>query len=160
MHLKHENYSYLIPSIPMDKKHIQILHSSSSSSDWVCSYYDRKIYIYDSLNNKRLHEHHKQFLEKLFPTHDFVKNPVKFPTVQYQPNDSDCGIFTIAFATSSLFNIKPDKVKYEHKLMRSHLTNFETNVIEHFPQDSQYGVVQKVLPLAIIQARETEAIRI
>jgi len=34
------------------------------------------------------------------------------------------------------------------------------NVIEHFSQDLQYDVTQKVLPLAIINAREAEAIRI
>jgi len=127
---------------------------------WVCSYYDRKnIFIYDSLNNKTLHKHHEQFLKRLFPTYDFDKNVVKFPTVQHQPNCNDCGVFAIAFATSLLFNIEPNKVKYEHKLMRSHLIKiFETNVIEHFPQDPQY-VAQKVLPLAVIKVRETEAIR-
>jgi len=52
-------------------------------------------------------------------------------------------------------------VKYEHKLMRSHLIKIlETNVIEHFPQDKQYSVTQKVLPLAVINAREAEVIRI
>jgi len=138
-----------IQPVPTDKKHIQILHSSSGPSDghWVCSYYDKKnIFIYDSLNNKTLHKHHEQFLKRLFPTYDFDKNPIKFPTVQCQPNYSDCGVFAIAFATSLLFNIKPDKVKYEHKLMRSHLIKIlETNIIEHFPQDPQY-VAQKVLP--------------
>jgi len=151
-----------IQPVPTDKKHIQILHSSSSPSDghWVCSYYDKKnIFIYDSLNNKTLHKHHEQFLKRLFPTYDFDKNPVKFPTVQRQPNYSDCGVFAIAFATSLLFNIKPDKVKYEHKLMRSHLIKIlETNIIEHFPQNPQY-VAQKVLPLAVIKVREAEAIR-
>jgi len=126
----------------------------------VCSYYDRKnIFIYDSLNNKTLHKHHEQFLKRLFQTYDFDKNPVKFPTVQCQPNYSDCGVFAIAFATSLLFNIKPDKVKYDHKLMRSHLIKIlETNIIEHFPQAPQY-VAQKVLPLAMIKIREAEAIR-
>ncbi|KYN13982.1 hypothetical protein ALC57_13812 [Trachymyrmex cornetzi] len=123
-----------IQAVSKDTKHIQILHSASNSLDghWVCNFYDRKnIFIYDSLNKKILHNQHKQFLEKLFPTYDFEKNPVKFPTVQRQPNNSDCGVFAIAFATSLLFNIKPNKEKYEHKLMRSqlikilYLTNFE-----------------------------------
>ncbi|KYN19387.1 hypothetical protein ALC57_08282 [Trachymyrmex cornetzi] len=122
-------------------------------------FYDRKnIFIQDSLNKRTLHNQHKQFVEKLFPTYDFEKNPVKFPTVQRQPNYSDCGVFAIAFATSLLFNIKPDKIKYEHKLMCSHLMKIlETDVIEHFPQDSQH--VQKVFPLAVIRAREAEANR-
>jgi len=61
-----------IQSIPIDRKHIQLLHSSSGPSDghWVCSFYDRKnIFIYDSLNNKTLHKHHEQFLKRLFPTY-------------------------------------------------------------------------------------------
>jgi len=81
--------------------------------------------------------------------------------VQHQPilNYNDCGFFAIAFATSLLFNIKPDKVKYEYKLMRFHLIQMlETNIIEHFPQNPQY-VVQKVLPLVVLKVREAEAIR-
>jgi len=37
-----------IQPVPIDKKHIQILHSSSGPSDghWVCSYYDKKKYLY------------------------------------------------------------------------------------------------------------------
>jgi len=99
-------------------------------------------------------------LKRLFPIYNFDKNPVKFPIVQHQLNYSDCGVFAIAFATSLLFSIKPDKVKYEHKLMCSHLIKIlETNIIEHFPQDPQY-VAQKILPLAVIKVREAEAIRI
>lgn len=49
-------------------------------------------------------------------------------------------VFAIAFAISLLLNIKPDKIKYDHRLMRSHLVRiFESKVIEHFPQDLQYG---------------------
>jgi len=121
-----------IQSVPEDKKHIQILHSSSALSDghWVCSYYDTKrIFIYDSLNNKKLHKHHEQFLRRLFPTYNFENNPVRFPTVQYQPNGNDCGVFAIAFAISLLFNIKPETVKYNHSLMRLHLVKIlESNI--------------------------------
>jgi len=88
-----------------------------------------------------LHKHHEQFFKRLFSTHDFDKNSVKFPTVQHQPNCSDCGDFAIAFATSLLFNIKPDKVKYEHKLMPLHLIKIlGTNIIEHFSQDPQCNI--------------------
>lgn len=44
--------------------------------------------------------------------------------------------------------------------MRLHLLKFfGTNVIEHFPQDSKYGVPQNVLSLDVVKAREIEAIR-
>jgi len=99
-----------IQPMPKDKNHIQILHSSSGPFDghWVCSYYNTKyIFIYDSLNSKRLHKHHEQFLKRLFPTYDFEKCLVKFPTVQQQPNGNDCGVFAIAFAISLLIlNLK------------------------------------------------------
>lgn len=128
---------------------------------WVCSYYDGKnIFIYDSLNNKTLHDYQKQFLVRLFLTYNFDRYPVKFPTVQHQPNSNDCEVFAIAFAIS-LFNIKPDKVRYDSRLMRPHLLNiFELNVIEHFPQDSQYDAcVQNVLSLEVIRRREVKAAR-
>lgn len=61
--------------------------------------------------------------------------------MRHQPNGNDCGVFAIAFAISLLFNIKPEKVKYNHSLMRLHLIKiFESDIIEHFPQDLQYGV--------------------
>ena len=112
-----------IQPIPTNEKHIQFIYSSLSKDNandnwllyergyWVCSYYDKKhIFIYDSLNNKRLAKDHEQFLKKLFLTYDFIQNPAKFPTVQQQPNSSDCGVFAIAFAVSLLFNIKPENV--------------------------------------------------
>lgn len=151
-----------IQPIATNQKHIQILHSSSNLLDghWVCSYYDTKnIYIYDSLNQRNLHEHHKQFLKKLFPTYPFDKRSVKFPIVQQQPNSNDYGVFAIAFAISLLFNIKPEKVKYHHGLMRSHLIKiFESNIIEHFLQDPSY-IPQKVFPLAVVVQRELDASR-
>ncbi|XP_036140366.1 uncharacterized protein LOC118644831 [Monomorium pharaonis] len=172
-----------IPSISENEKHIQILHSSDFNFDiyepsslhlsklhellntnghWVCSYYDRKdIYIFDSSNKKKLHKRHEQVLRRLFPFYPFDKKPIIFPTVQQQPNCSDCGVFAIAFATSLLFNIKPEKVRYDVSKMRSHLLDlFQFNKIEHFPQDLLYGVPQTVFPLAIIRAKEAEAFRL
>jgi len=134
----------------------------SLGTHWICSYYDtKKISIYDSLNTKILSKCQEEFLKKLFPTYDFIKNSVTFFTVQQQLNASDCGVFAIAFAVSLLFNIKPDKVRYDYSLMRSHLVKmFETNVIEHFPQDLNFGVLQKVLSLREIRAKEAKATRI
>ncbi|KYN19699.1 hypothetical protein ALC57_07925 [Trachymyrmex cornetzi] len=155
MHMDH--FQRLLASCsdykPVETWRIQLLDTIQAV------FYDRKhIFIYDSLNRKTLHNQHKQFLEKLFPTYDFDNNPVKFPEVHRQPNYNDCGVFAIAFATSLLFNIKPDKVTYEHKLMRLHLIKIlETNVIEHFPQHPQH--VQKVFPLAVIRAKEADADR-
>jgi len=44
--------------------------------------------------------------------------------------------------------------------MRSHLIKiFESNIIEHFPQDLNYGAPQKVFPFAMIKKREADANR-
>lgn len=130
-----------IKPVPKNQKHIQILHSCSNMTTnldghWVCSYYDTKmIYIYDSLNLKRLHVHHRIFLEKLYPYYAFHEQSIQFPNVQKQPNGNDCGVFAIAFAVSLLFDLRPDTITYDHKLMRLHLAQiFELNRIEHFPQ--------------------------
>lgn len=45
-----------------------------------------------------------------------------------------------------------------NSLMRLHLIKiFESGIIQYFPQDPQYGISQKVLPLAVVKAREAEA---
>jgi len=63
--------------------------------------------------------------------------------------------FAIAFAILLLFNIKFDKVRYDHNSMRPYLIKiFESNVIEHFPQDLNCGIPQEVLPLAKIRAKD------
>jgi len=130
-----------IEPVPKNQKHIQILHSCSDivtnlDGHWVCSYYDIKmIYIYDSLNMKRLHAHHKIYLEKLYPFYSVDKQPVQFPMVQSQPNGNDCGVFAIAFAVSLLFDLQPNRIIYDHNLMRQHLAEmFQSKKIEHFPQ--------------------------
>jgi hypothetical protein len=110
---------------------------------------------------KKLHSDHEKFLRGLFPTYPFHIRLVKFSIVQHQPNGNDCGVFAIVFAISLLFNIKPEKVRYDQSLMRFHLIQiFESNMIEHFPQDLNYSAPQKVFPLAIIQKREAVATQV
>ena len=100
--------------VPKKIKHIQILHSPGH---WICTYYDTNcLYIYDSLNNKTLHESHILFLRRLYPDLDEIR--IVFPEVQSQMNSIDCGVHAIAIAISLLFNIKPETVKYNRSLMR------------------------------------------
>jgi hypothetical protein len=70
-----------IEPVPEDKEHIQILHSADdlrnqqSDGHWVLCYYDKKrIYIYDSLNKRKVHPSHKIYLNHLFPNYPFDKN--------------------------------------------------------------------------------------
>lgn len=136
--------STIEPVCPTDK-HIQILHSAEQH--WVCAYYDsQSIFIYDSFNSKRLYRTHETYLRKLFPFYQFDSKPIKFPTVQNQPNLSDCGVFAIAFAISLVNGKRPDKIMYDVSLMRAHLLKlFENNVIEEFPHVRKTrGMVTKI----------------
>jgi len=134
-----------IRSIPQCKKHIQLLYSSDDLTDrnspnghWVCSYYDtKKLFIYDSLGGKNLHEHHRIYLQQLYPNLLDLekKKKVVFPQVDLQPNNNDCGVYAIAFAVSILYGLNPENVRYKNSAMRQHLSSiFETRTIEHFPR--------------------------
>lgn len=101
----------LIKAIKVGEKHIQILfNGSKTAGHWICSYYDgQMVYIYDSLNTGRLNQDQFSYLSRLYP----FKPPVVFATVQQQPYGSnDCGVFSIAFATSIFFNELPNTLDY------------------------------------------------
>lgn len=103
---------------------------------WVCSYYDgNRLYVYDSLNGKRLHTHHLLFLRKLYPYYDFDhRDSVSFPLVAQQPNSNDCGVYSIAFATAIVSGLRPENMQYHQPTMRLHLLKMLlSGVIEQFP---------------------------
>ena len=85
---------------------------------------------------------------------------VKFPKVQYQLNNVDCGISAVAFVISLLFEITPNKVQYDRSKMRHHLIPiFKTMIIDHFPQD-QSSKTHKILPLAVALEKRNDALRL
>ena len=56
-------------------------------------------------------------------------------SVQYQPNNVDCGVFAIAFARDCVFDIKPETATYKTDVMRTHLKEFLTqNKFKPFPK--------------------------
>ena len=93
---------------PRDKPHLQLLHSCENhrclncvGGHWICCYYDMDaIFIYDSLNNKKLHRVTETFLRKLFPFFDEV--PKYFKRVQCQQNIYDWSIIN-SFCYFSIF---------------------------------------------------------
>ena len=96
----------------------------------------------------------------MYPFLTFNKKNIQFPRVQQQPNGNDCGVFAIAFAVSLLFGLKPNTIRYEHSLMRNHLLRiFETNIIEHFPQDCTCGISKNVPHLSVVERRRVDALR-
>lgn len=132
----------LIQAVSSNTKHIQILHScenmqTNEGGHWVCSYYDtKKIYIYDSLNRNKLHRHHQLYLKTLFPFYPIQR--IEFRRVQQQPNSSDCGVFSIAFAILILYGQNPENVTYTVPAMRKHLLKmFESEVMETFPSSAR-----------------------
>ena len=128
---------------------------------WVCLYYDTiNFYLYDSTNQQKLFSLVQPILKKIYPNLDITQEAVKFPVVQKQQTDNDSGIHAIANATSLVFSIKPDKMKYEYDLMRLHLLQMiEDNSIQSFPQDKYYNPTN-VLPLAVALCKNKERIRL
>ena len=146
-----DDLSRIIP-VPKNTEYIQILFLPGH---FVCCYYNTKnVYIYDSINRGKLTKELEICLKHLFPYIDL--KTVKFPIVQNQNNGVDCAVFSIAFAVSLMYGIKPDEVRYNQKLMRPHLIKiFQRSIIEHFPQDPRFPM-KTIIPLNEIIRRTTD----
>lgn len=131
-------YVYKYP-ILRDKPHIQILHSCDGicpdcvQGHWICTYFDMSnIWILDPLNLNSLHFHHKVYLRAVYPYINEI--PIKFLKVQDQTNAVDCGVLSIAYATSLYFGKNPAYITYKYDELGKHLYNmFKTNILSHFP---------------------------
>lgn len=135
---------YNIQPVRLDQKYIQILFSGNENfGHWICIFYNENvIHVYDSSNNKGLHDDHKIYLNRLFPNAKNLK--IVFEEVQNQGNNYDCGVFAIAFATALLNNQCPCTIRFERHEMRNHLltlyTDFCLNMfpISHYCRNSNY----------------------
>ena len=59
--------------------------------------------------------------------------------LQQQPNGCDCGVFSIAFATCLVFQLKPESVQFINNEMRPHLAQcLRSSQMELFPVISVY----------------------
>ena len=99
---------------------IQILHTGSDH--WVCissiGCFPGMVHLYDSL----FHDVISQEIED--QTNDLLGGSLvalDIVSVQQQTNDSDCGVFAIAFATSLAFGTDPKHVTFDTCRMRPHL---------------------------------------
>ncbi|KAJ3644124.1 hypothetical protein Zmor_026797 [Zophobas morio] len=80
------------------------------------------------------------FLNQLFPH----KPQHKFHKVRQQPNNTDCAVYAIAFATSLLHNRDPSKENYDHPKMRSHLLDiYSTTELLPFPIEPSADALRK-----------------
>ena len=81
-----------------------------------------EVHIYDSLNSYGQgysRKTSKAICQKAYcssATLCIINMPV-----QHQPNNVDCGLFAIAFATDFVFNIKPETATYKTDVMLTHL---------------------------------------
>lgn len=94
----------IIP-ISLRNESIQILFSGNAKfGHWICIYYNENvIQVFDSMNTSTLSDDHKICINRLFPDNTNLK--IVFEKVQQQNNFYNCGLFTIAFAVSLIFNI-------------------------------------------------------
>ncbi|KAJ8671561.1 hypothetical protein QAD02_002820 [Eretmocerus hayati] len=137
-------------------KHIQLVHCCAgdcpkcSGGHWICFYYDgASIFIYDSLNSKKLYKNSERFLRALCPFFDEV--PIYFPKVQSQPNLHDCGPFSMAFCTSLAFNEDPSRKYYIAEESRWHILRmFNEDCLMPFPthEIGLRGNLSPIIPIS------------
>ena len=110
---------------------IQILHINGNH--WVCAATtskDKLVHVYDSLYTGWDKSSYKMLQRQ------FRCSPcnIKFANLQKQCGVTDCGLFSIAFATSIAFQKDPSQKRYNQDLMRQHLLNcFYSKNICPFP---------------------------
>lgn len=126
---------------PVTKPHIQILPSHESKyigevSHWTVFYYDGKIiHKYDSENTQSVTNSQETFLRRLFPWDP----PIIFHNVQRQSNESDCGVFAIAYVVSICHKRRPETESYDIHVMREHLLRiFEEGKLLPFPSSPRF----------------------
>ena len=87
--------------------------------------------MYDSLFNSVINEDIEEQCKHLIGD-DFQTLPVV--PVQQQNNGSDCGVFSIAYATSLVFKEATEGIQYNITKMRSHLSRcLKAGKLETFP---------------------------
>ena len=124
--------------IPVDKPYIQLLHAGSMHrvciSNTETNKYDNGTHhIYDSLcKPKIMLDIVKQVVS--YSYHDKSTMSLLTRSVQQQKNGVDCGLFSIAFATTLAFGGDSLTVSYDAALLRAHLIKcFDNNLIVEFP---------------------------
>ena len=121
-----------VHQIDNDRPFIQIVNINNNH--WVCfssinsppGYVD----VYDSLSTPLTQE----LLQLASDLTGPAFKGVRFIPVQQQKNASDCGVFSIAYATSLVYGLNPMNVTYNISQMRPHLLHcLMGGVITPFP---------------------------
>ena len=99
---------------------IKIPHTGNKH--WVCAsnigWTPGTVNIYDSLYHNVVED---EIIEQISSMLGDVFKDIEVVPVQQQPNGCDCGVFSIAFATCLMFQVKPESVQFINSRMRAHL---------------------------------------
>ena len=123
--------------IPVDKIYIQLLHAGSM--DWVCisnletnKYESGTHYVYDILCKQKIM---LNIVKQIASCPYYDKSTMSLPprSVQQQKNGIDCGLFSVAFATTLAFDGNQSTVNYDAALLIAHLIKcFHDNFFPSF----------------------------
>ena len=116
--------THMFDIIPKTEPYIQILHAGSLH--WICvantnvnKFSNNEHFVYDSLKGREV----KADVLRQIASYSFCENDqicIKGQPVQQQQNGVDCGIFSIAFATSLANGKDPTQITYDTSLMCTH----------------------------------------
>ena len=118
----------------MSGQFIQILHTGNQH--WVCVSTVRSddglVDLYDSLYHNVIENEVEEQVKNLVGTGNF--SGIRVVAVQQQGNGSDCGVYSIAFATCLIHCILPQTIQFDDLVMRQHLFDcLRNNKLELFP---------------------------
>ena len=113
---------------------VQILHTGNHH--WVCASsvgcLPGTVNLYDSLFHDIIANEVEEQLKDLMANN---LTGINIVPVQQQGNGSDCGVFSIAFATCIVYGRDPGIVTFDVPQMRSHLSQcLKTGLLSPFPQ--------------------------
>lgn len=122
-------------SFPVCKEpFIQVLHVGDDHWVTVASVSSNLVHLYDSLYDV-VHIDTKMQIAAMMHTNDPHIN-VLVHKIQFQRGSSDCGLYSIAYATDVAHGNDPASFKYKQELLRSHfLTSLEKNELIPFPSE-------------------------
>lgn len=131
---------------PTNSPSCQIHHTHNDH--WVCSiYYNSRIYLIDSLGNDRDTDRIIPDGLKIQLSNIYGKD-LKLITVfvMKQTNNTDCGLFAIAYATSFCLNKKLcHDVIFNSSKLRQHLFNYLSNgYMSDFPKTGKLLGIRSV----------------
>ena len=113
---------------------IQILHVGGNHWITVAGVSPSLVHVYDSLYNT-VHDDTVMQVAAIMHTAEHYVD-FKVHKIQFQKGTSDCGLFSIAYATDLAFGNDPASYMYKQDLLRSHFAScISSNKLTPFPSE-------------------------